>query len=102
MGTDAGNNRWPQGKGSSAMMTDCRSILADEFGVSRAAICHVFIWTKRSRFPEFRAGNTLGLAAAPNAFERELGIRIKLGKDTHIDMSSGGYRIKVLEINVGR
>jgi hypothetical protein len=93
MERDAGNNRWPQGKGSSAMTTDCRSILADEFRASCAAICHVFIWTKRSRFPEFRAGNTLGLAAAPNAFERQLGIRIKLGKDTHIDMSSGGYRL---------
>ena len=93
MGTDADDHFWPQGEGSSAMMTDCRSILADEFRANRAAICHVFIWTKRSRFPELRDGNTLGLAAAPNAFERELGIRIKLDKDTHIDMSSGGYQI---------
>jgi len=80
-----------------AMMTDRRSILADEFRASRAAICHVFTWTKRSRFPEFRAGNTLGLATALNAFERDLETRIKLGKDTHIDMSSGGYRLNRLE-----
>jgi len=33
------------------------------------------------------------LAAAPNIFERELEIRIKLDKNTHIDMSSGDNRI---------
>jgi hypothetical protein len=75
-------------------MVECRSIPGDKFRVSRAAIYHVFIWMRRRRFPEFRAGNTLSLAAATNAFEQELGIRIKTGKDTHIDMSSGGYRYK--------
>ena len=62
------------------MMTACHSIFAEEFRANRAAICHVFNWTKRACVPEFGVENTLGFAAAPNACERELETPIKMGK----------------------
>ncbi len=70
-------------------MTDCQSILANQLRARHATSSHVFIQTKRNRFPVFRAQDTPGLAAASNHLERELELRIEPAKRTPIDVSSG-------------
>ncbi len=53
MDGDVGDNRCPPGKGSLAMMANCRLNPADERSTSRAVTCCVLIWSKRSRLFAF-------------------------------------------------
>ena len=96
MSKDVGDNRWPQGKGSVAVTSDCRFILADERRASRTVICHAITRSKRRPFQASGSRNALGLSTAPHTFEPTIELRSKIDNYSAIGISSGDVGLKEL------
>lgn len=76
------------------MITDCRSIFADEGRARRAVTGHAIIRLKRRPFEAYATRNTIGPSTAPHFFEAEVVTRSKIGEHSAIGISSGGCRFE--------
>lgn len=63
---------------------------------SRAVICHTIIRPKRRPFQASGTRNALSLSAGPDFIEPKLALLSNITNYTAIDISSGGYRMRLL------
>ena len=102
MGRDADDNRWSWGKGLVAMITVSRSILADEWRSGCAVICDAQVQPKQKGLRACGSRNHQIHSTPPCSFRQGLGLRAISGKDTAIEISSGGCWVNAIIADADR